>query len=114
MKPGLRLYLVLLLILSLPLKGLAGIELPAQPCPMQAAGMAMQVNPPGDCCLDAQGAALQEMSCKSGQDCKSGSLYQLVRVKFNLPAPRAERITAYHDDAPLSRTPAGVWRPPRT
>lgn len=114
MKPGLRLYLVLLLILSLPLKGLAGIELPAPPCPMQAAGLATQVEAPGDCCLDGQTSALSEMPCKPGQDCKSGSLYQLVRIKFNLPTPTAERIAAYRDDALLSQTPAGVWRPPRT
>ncbi|WP_296216488.1 hypothetical protein [Pseudomonas sp. UBA2684] len=113
MKPSLRLLLTLLLILSLPLKGLASGELPAAPCPMQAAGMSMASEMLSDCCLDGDSTTAHELSCKPGQDCKAGSLYQLAGLTFSLPLPVPSRNSLYLPDTPLQQSPSGVWRPPR-
>lgn len=118
MKRCLRLCLVVLLSLTLPLAGMAGVRPPADPCPMRAAGLTAMPDMPDmpdmvpDCCDEAGAPAGHGQPCKPGQECKTASLLQVAIVKppatlASPPAPAACR------DSLPERTTPGVWRPPR-
>lgn len=111
MKHPLRFCLILLLSLALPLAGMAG-ALPAEPCPMQRAGMAHMTDMAPDCCQDADSAAKHGQPCKPGQECKTSSPLQMATGK---PSVAVAGPLAAHPIAAFlpERTPSGVWRPPR-
>lgn len=114
MKRHLRLCLVFLLSLTLPFTGMAGVQPPAEPCPMQASDMAamadMLVVPP-DCCQDMDTPAEHGKPCKPGQECKTASLLQVAVIKP--PVPLSAPIAApYTCDLLPERPPSGLWRPP--
>lgn len=111
MKGCLRLVLILMLCLALPLSGMAG-NAAAEPCPMQAAGMAMPGDMPPDCCEDMSSPAEHGKPCKSGQECQSNSLLQVSTVTppVSLAGPL---VLSFTSDFLPSRCPSGVWRPPR-
>ncbi|NQD96957.1 hypothetical protein HP532_30305 [Pseudomonas sp. CrR25] len=107
MNTGLRLFLALLLILALPLNGMAGVDASATPCPMQAMGADLDTAP--DCCADLNDAG---QPCKSGQECKTASLLQVALLKA--PVNSLSRLKpASHRPLLPSQTLTGVWRPPR-
>ncbi|WP_447750371.1 hypothetical protein [Pseudomonas nicosulfuronedens] len=108
----LRLLIILLLSLALPLTGMAGIEAPAEPCPMQSLGMSPMAGMGQDCCEDS-GKATQhgKKDCKTGQECKTSSLFQVSVLKAPLPPVTPERPTLYADLI-LSQAPSALWRPP--
>ena len=108
----LRLLIVLLLSLALPLTGMAGIEAPTEPCPMQSMGMGQMAGMDQDCCQDL-GKMTQhgKKDCKSGQECKTGSLLQVSVLKTAPPAATPQRPAPY-TEVVLSQAPADLWRPP--
>lgn len=90
MRRRLRLLIILLLSLTLPLTGMAGIEAPMEPCPMQSMGMSEMAGMDQDCCQDS--GTMNEhgkKSCKTGQECKTSSLLQIDVLKASLP-PRPD------------------------
>ena len=112
MKRYLRLFLIFLISLALPLSGMAGIQSPTEPCPMQTTGMTMMDDMNQDCCLDLSSSADHGKPCKPGQECRSASLLQ---VSFGKPATRLsspQMLTIFSDSLP-TQAPSGVWRPPR-
>lgn len=108
----LRLLVVLLLTVALPLTGMAGIEAPTEPCPMQSMGMERMAGMDQDCCQDMSKTPQHgKKDCKSGQECKSGSLLQVNVLKPATPTAISHRATR-HSDVVLGQTPADPWRPP--
>ncbi|WP_137821598.1 hypothetical protein [Pseudomonas sp. D(2018)] len=106
MKRRLRFLLIFLISLALPLSGMAGIEAPTEPCPMQAAGMSQMADMDMDCCHDHG-----KKACKTGQECKTGSMLQVSTLKppVTLAGPVLSDI---HPVAVPDRSPADLWRPP--
>lgn len=113
MKRYLRLCLIVLLSLALPLNGVAGLVAATEPCPMQAADMAMMADIVQDCCQDMDSPSEPGKPCKAGQECKTASLLQVAIVKppVTLSSPIG---VSYSSDFLPAHPPSGVWRPPRT
>ena len=112
MKRCLRVFFIFLISLSLPLTGMAGVEAPTEPCPMQASGMSHMAGMDGDCCDDmGKMAEHGKKACKTGQECKTGSMLQVSVLKP--PVTHTGPILAL---APLQavpdHSPADLWRPP--
>lgn len=113
MKTCLRLCLIALISLALPLSALAGRMPVAEPCPMQAMDPAMLDAMDPDCCQDLDSHGEHGKACKSGQDCKTGSMLQVATLK-----PAVTRSSSLAGIAIIesisAQPPAGLWRPPRT
>jgi len=116
---ALRHLTALLLIVTLPVYAWAALGL-LQFCPMQSVPMAEMADA-GDACCDPEAPADRDHGqpdrahpCKSGQECKTGSLYdpQLPRLGESLVA--ADSVITAPEAPILSRDPAGFWRPPRS
>ena len=107
----LRLVLVLLLSLTLPLTGMAGVPSSTEPCPMKMSDMQVMTDMNPDCCQDGVDHG---KACKPGQECKTGGLLQLSLplLKAPLTLTHPLLVSASSDFIP-DRTPSGVWRPPR-
>jgi hypothetical protein len=112
MKRYLRCCLIFLISLALPLSGMAGIQVPTEPCPMKATGMAMMADMDQDCCRDMSNPSDHGKPCKPGQECKSGSLLQVSFVKPALRLTSPLVLSPSSDFFP-AQSPSGVWRPPR-
>jgi hypothetical protein len=107
----LRLILVLLLSLTLPLTGMAGVPSSTEPCPMKMADMPMMTDMTPDCCQDGVDHG---KACKPGQECKTGGLLQLSVPLLKAPVTLASaQLFSTPSDFIPDRTPSGVWRPPR-
>ncbi|MFC5698563.1 hypothetical protein ACFPU0_23855 [Pseudomonas sp. GCM10022186] len=108
----LRVLLILLISLTLPLTGMAGFEAPAAPCPMQAAGLSAMAEGDQDCCHDlGKMAEHGKKACKTGQECKTGSMLQVSVLKP--PVTLAGPVLADMPPAAVpDRSPADLWRPP--
>jgi hypothetical protein len=110
-----RIFIVLLLLLSVAFQSIAATHVFEPPCPMEAdmhSGMMADTGTPGDCCNDADTAAKTGKLCKNAQNCSPSQVFTLasftalVDVPFSaLPAPMA------NDFAPPP-TPGDIWRPP--
>ncbi|WP_219266197.1 hypothetical protein [Pseudomonas sp. Xaverov 259] len=108
----LRLILVMLLSLTLPLTGMAGVPSSTEPCPMKMADMQVMSDMSPDCCQDGGDHG---KVCKPGQECKTGGLLQLSLAVLKAPLTRAHPLAIGHtSDFIPDRTPSGVWRPPRS
>ncbi|WP_439862545.1 hypothetical protein [Pseudomonas antarctica] len=108
----LRLILVMLLSLTLPLTGMAGVPSSTEPCPMHMSGMQMMGDMSPDCC---QASVDHGKACKTGQECKTGGLLQLSMPVFKAPLSMAHPVAlGLSTDFIPDRTPSGVWRPPRS
>ncbi|MFZ3183980.1 MAG: hypothetical protein WA173_07540 [Pseudomonas sp.] len=112
MKRSLQLCLVFLISLALPLSGMAGVRVQANPCPMTAAGMAKMADTGAGCCQDMGGSSEHGKPCKSGQECKSGSLLHLSAMKPPVTLSNPIVIT-YTSSLLATQVPSGLWRPPR-
>ncbi len=113
MKAHLRLLLVLLLSLALPVSSMAAFELKAEPCQMQsdmdtAGHLAHQAEAPGEDTHSHDGNPL----CKSGHQCKTGSMLQTGVAQPHLTASLPQLAVHYPGFFPV-RSNADVWRPPR-
>ncbi|PNA05560.1 MULTISPECIES: hypothetical protein [unclassified Pseudomonas] len=113
MKRYLRFCLVFLISLALPLSGMAGVQAPTEPCPMQTMGMAMMDGMNMDCCKDMKSPADHGSPCKPGQECKTGGLLQVAILKPPVTVFSPVTHSFFTDSLPLA-APSGVWRPPRT
>lgn len=115
MTRALRLLTLLMLMLSLPLNGMAGVDSAVAPCPMQAMGMAMMAGMEHDCCQDqAPGKPADHASkaCKVGQECSTASALEvsLLDPALSFATPRPGDTYAV---SLVSRAPPDRWRPPR-
>lgn len=111
MKRPLHLLLLLLLSLTLPLNGVAGLLAFGEPCPMEMHGDSMSGM--SDTCHEAPQKQLSSSKlCKAGQECKANSAVLVSVVKTPvIPSSRsAHSLTPDFTPAP---TPFDVWRPPR-
>ncbi|MFU3596023.1 hypothetical protein [Pseudomonas boanensis] len=112
MKRRLRFLLVFLISLALPLSGMAGIEAPAEACPMQAAGMSQMADMDMACCHDLDKMAEHgKKACKTGQECKTGSMLQVSILKPPVTLTGPVLADSYPVAVP-DRSPADLWRPP--
>ncbi|WP_025858742.1 hypothetical protein [Pseudomonas sp. CHM02] len=108
----LRVILVMLLSLTLPLAGMAGVPSSTEPCPMKMSDMQMMTDMSPDCCQDS---VEHGKACKPGQECKTGSLLQLSLPVLKAPSTLAHPLlVGSSSDFIPDRTPSGVWRPPRS
>lgn len=115
MKRHLRLCLIFLISLTLPFTGMAGVQVPVEPCPMQVSSMAtgtdaIAMTP--DCCEDMGSPAEHGKPCKTGQECKTASLLQVTAIKPPLPLSAPMAVPYTYDLLP-EQPPSGPWRPPR-
>ncbi|BBP77338.1 hypothetical protein CCU68_25185 [Pseudomonas gingeri NCPPB 3146 = LMG 5327] len=113
MKRYLRFCLLLVISLALPLSGMAGVRVSAEPCPMEMAGKTTMDGMGPDCCQEAKNGAIEHGKlCKPGQECKTASMLQVSVIKppisLSLPA-----VISFSSDLLPLQTPSGVWRPPR-
>ncbi|QZP19196.1 hypothetical protein [Pseudomonas sp. DR208] len=107
----LHLVLVLLLSLTLPLTGMAGVPSSTEPCPMKMSDMPMMSDMSPDCCQDG---ADHGKACKPGQECKTGGVLQFSLPLLKAPlTPAHPLLVGTASDFIPDRTPSGVWRPPR-
>ncbi|MGH8448802.1 hypothetical protein [Pseudomonas sp.] len=108
----LRVIFVMLLSLTLPLTGMAGVPSSTEPCPMKMSDMPMMSDMSPDCCQDGVDHG---KACKPGQECKTGGMLQLSMPVLKAPLTLAHplALNGASDFIP-DRTPPGVWRPPRS
>lgn len=118
--PTLRRLIALLLMLTLPAYAWAALGL-SELCPMQSsatmAPMAEMLDTDHACCDEAEGDHGQPdkpHTCKPGQECKAGSLYQPGLPRLPHALPPSDAVVATAESTVLSRDPTGVWRPPRS
>lgn len=118
MKRRLRICLLFLLSLALPLYGMAGSGLPAEPCPlmMQAPATSVMSAMDMDChehvAEDDHPAPHKGGLCDDGHVCKAGSLLQVAVLKPPVVAPLPPQPGFVPAFLP-SAANADVWRPPR-
>jgi len=117
MKRRLRLCLYLLLCLVLPVNGMAGARVLAEPCPMlmqhgDEAMMAMAAGADDDCQGEHHSMPSGGHLCKDGHLCKSSSPFQVVSVGLSLLTP-AQPVPAHLPRALPPVAPEPVWHPPR-
>lgn len=118
-----RLVISCLLLVSLPLQGMATAGQWKPPCPMEQ-GMAqadmdrhsgtMPDMPKADCCLDDDAALLSGQSCKAGQQCHVGQL-SMMGAMLLIASPPVHFSPPHPVDpvySPLTLTT--IWRPPLT
>ncbi|NVZ18362.1 hypothetical protein [Pseudomonas costantinii] len=111
----LRLILVMLISLTLPLTGMAGVPSSTEPCPMKMSDMQMMADMSPDCCQDGAASADHGKACKPGQECKTGGLLQLSMPVLKAPLTPAHPLAvSLSSDFIPDRSPSGVWRPPRS
>lgn len=114
-----RRLIALLLMVTLPAFAWAALGLP-DACPMQSMSMEAMAEAGHDCCDpaaaqtdDGSGQTDHDHGCKPGQECKTGSLYEPQFPRTAQPPPAASAVAPSAESLILSRTPTGVWRPPR-
>lgn len=125
MKSVMRSFLILLLVLALPINGMAQLLMPVgtsahhvmptmEGMDAMAANHALMAGVSGaepECCEGhEQGKA---SVCKTGQECKTVSLLQIVAAKAQLVPAGIPVNTASNDQIP-SRLLDAVWHPPRS
>jgi hypothetical protein len=113
MNRRLWLYFALFLSLALPLSGVvSAVELQKAPCPMQLEGVSQVGQMTRDCCDEQKSAHAGTKVCKSGEECKTSSLLQVLSVKAPLLVGHQPAVVSFNAFIP-SPAPNGVWRPPR-
>ena len=110
----LRLFTILLLLASLPLNGMAGVDSAIEPCPMQTMGMEMMAGMDHDCCQDTDpgSAADHSKACKVGQECRTASTVQVEIINPTLTYSAPRPVDTYAVSL-VNRAPPDPWRPPR-
>jgi len=124
MKSYLRSFLILLLVLALPINAMAQLLMPAgssahhlmadmERMDAMATSHALMVGADGaepECC---EGQEQGKMTvCKTGQECKTASLLQIIAAKAQI-IPTVKPVAAPYNDQVPSRTLDAVWHPPR-
>ncbi|AZZ47382.1 MAG: hypothetical protein CMK99_22430 [Pseudomonas sp.] len=124
MKSYMRSFLVLLLVLALPINGMAQLLMPVgssahhvmpdrvgiEAMAASHASMAGVSGAEPECCeANEHGTATV---CKTGQECKTASILQLVSIKAQL-MPAAKPVTTPYNGLIPSSLLDAVWHPPR-
>jgi len=115
MKRHLRLCLYLLLCLALPINGMAGTRVQAEPCPMLMQhddGSMMMASSGGDCHDEHESMPAGGHLCKDGHQCKSGSLFQIAAARPPL-LPPGRQVPSLVALSPPPFAPEPIWHPPR-
>jgi len=124
MKSYMRSFLVLLLVLALPINGMAQLLMPVgssahhvmpdrvgmEAMAASHASMAGVSGAEPECCEGHEQG--KTTVCKTGQECKTVSLLQIVAAKAQLVPAGKPANTPYNDQV-LSRHLDAVWHPPR-
>jgi hypothetical protein len=124
MKSYMRSFLVLLLVLTLPINGMAQLLMPVgssahhvmsdmEGIGAMAASHASMVGTGGaeqECCEGHEQG--KTTVCKTGQECKTASVLQIVAAKAQVIPAAKPAPTPYNDQIP-SRLLDAVWHPPR-
>ncbi|WP_019339575.1 hypothetical protein [Stutzerimonas stutzeri] len=114
MAVNLRCFLILLLVLALPVNGMAQLLMPAGSSVHHAMAdmehMDDMDGAEGDCHSERNQA--KTTLCKPGQECKTVSLLQIVAVKAQV-IPAAKPVLSPYNDLLPSRVLDAVWHPPR-
>ena len=124
MKSYMRSFLILLLVLALPINGVAQLLMPIgssahhvmldmEGMDAMAANHALMAGVSGaepECCEGHEQG--KTTVCKTGQECKTVSLLQIVAAKAQLVPAGKPANTPYNDQV-LSRHLDAVWHPPR-
>lgn len=111
----LRLVTLFLLVIALPFNGMAGIDSPIEPCPMQAMGMQMMAGMEHDCCQEQdQGKSSHHdtKTCKVGQECRTATALQVSMLEPVLTFATSHPADTYTESLVASAQP-DHWRPPR-
>ncbi|MCQ4325611.1 hypothetical protein CXK94_17345 [Stutzerimonas stutzeri] len=114
MKTRLLLCFLLLISLVLPVKGMAGAELAAQPCSLPMSDLdqaALHMDHAEHGQHDTQDHDGNPL-CKSGHQCKVGCLL-LVDIPQADAGVASPSLTTFHSEFIPARNCADVWRPPR-
>lgn len=118
-----RFFIALLLVLALPINGMAQLLMPAMTSmPHSMSGVdGMNAMAPSHVIVDADDAEPEcceghdhaKMTvCKTGQECKTASLLQIAAAKGQA-LPAAKPVTHPFTDQIPSRLLDAVWHPPR-
>ena len=124
MKSYMRSFLILLLVLALPINGMAQLLMPIgssahhvmldmEGMDAMAANHALMAGVSGaepECCEGHEQG--KTTVCKTGQECKTASLLQIVAAKAQV-IPTAKPVTAPYNDQVPSRLLDAAWHPPR-
>ena len=114
MTVSIRSFLILLLVLTLPINGMAQLLMPAGSSVHHSmADMERMDGLDGaeDDCHTGRDQGKASV-CKTGQECKTASLLQIVAVKANV-IPAAKPVSTPYNDLMPSRLLDAVWHPPR-
>lgn len=108
--------LVLMLIVSLLLPSFGSMAvampaMPAEPCSMQGESQHAQTPVETPCCEDMDQGLSSKSHCKSGHECKTGSLLHITLIKV-LPPLVSPHLVVFSESL-VQRAPAPLWRPPR-
>ena len=108
-----RLALVLMLIVSLllPSFGSMAMDMPAEPCSMQDENSHVQPVAESPCCEDMDQGSSSQSHCKSGHECKTGSVLHIALIKPLAPLSSPHQVLL--TESPVQRAPVPLWRPPR-
>ena len=119
-----RLWIVLLTVLTLPGYGLAGVA-HTRSCQLQMTA-AQAVAAPGDCCPgksdtgtpckrlgDGPGKGGGCTPCKAGYNCKSPQSYEPAHLLPLFVVPSRPVLTVHPPTLLVSHSTNGLWRPPR-
>ncbi len=122
--PTLRLITVLVLLLTLPIYGLAGA---VQRSCQQEMSAPTHITVAGDCCPGKSdpGTSCKKLggsplgkkdsctACKAGYNCKSPQSYEPAAVLAWIVLPAHATVSINPPSLVSSHSPDGLWRPPR-
>jgi len=104
----LRTLLSLLLLITLPVYGMAGLNVDTKsPCPMQMDANTKAQHP---CCADQHDGS---NPCKPGQECKTAGLFPLMAARSAPVLPVAEFSPLTANAQTMPRHSNLIWHPPR-
>ncbi len=115
-----RLFIALLLCLTIPLQGWAVSAGVQAPCPMgdmvamqaESVSEEMEMADLGACCNDAATAALTGKLCKTGQECQAPTSWLGALSQPVIQAQPSSALLVTGTPTPPRGSPASVWRPP--
>ncbi|AZZ45682.1 hypothetical protein C1896_12750 [Pseudomonadaceae bacterium SI-3] len=114
MTVNMRSFLILLLVLTLPINGMAQLLMPATSSVHHQMADMEGMNGMDDADQDCREGKDQGPTtvCKNGQECKTSSLVQIAAAKADVISAAKPVTTPYNDQIP-SRLLDAVWHPPR-
>lgn len=113
MTRSVRLILALLLSFTLPLAGMAGVAVSAQPCPDHQMSSSEMPGMKDSCCDEERGVELGYKVCKMGQEnCQTSVMLAAPALKTPI-IPCGDAFLARHTPGTPAANAETFWRPPR-